>query len=165
MIRRFGLHEVPAVSPFEPPPTQVSPCLNYFPFSATFLSLRYPFWPADKCIRRTRKLVDIPWCVCVRALTPLYRRVVRFARLSRGRRQKRTGSWAYVVRTEWRGSPRACCISTDFILHTYVRAWRDAFSFLERFAFGLQARRISFLRVLFFFFFLFFDSSTFDWVR
>lgn len=27
-----------------------------------------PFWPADKCIRWTRKLVDIPWCV--RTLTP-----------------------------------------------------------------------------------------------
>lgn len=54
-----------------------------------------PFWPADKCIRWTRKLVDIPWCV--RTLTPPSGLPVVSEREPRGRGEKRTGSQAYVA--------------------------------------------------------------------
>lgn len=77
-----------------------------------------PFWPADKCIRWTRKLVDIPWCV--RTLTPPFgsRRFSREPEGSAVKKEEEAG--LYVAQPPERASPRARCISTDFNLHTRV---------------------------------------------
>lgn len=60
--------------------------LNYF--SSPRALSRDPFWPSDKCISWTRKLVDPPWRV--RALTPPFgSRRFRGARSRRRKKKKK----------------------------------------------------------------------------